>query len=227
MSNTKISVKVLRPLFNKLSSKFDEVYLRRDAYLNHIFSNEIKELESDLSISNSLKTERLLYRSLKELDTIQVGINLSTELANRITEVCAAKCVPRECWMNRIFLLLVAKPETIDALFFSGYDGDWRDDIWQRLQGDKETQTEAFDRFSNHLDPFAWLREGIFHLLNEGETGQDSSEGIYKTIFPTAIGQVSLAGLNCRAIEDLTMEDIDEPKTSDAQELDRMLGVAP
>jgi hypothetical protein len=225
MSNTKISVKVLRPLFNKLSSKFDEVCLRRDAYLNHIFSNEIKELESDLSISNSLKTERLLYRSLKELDTVQVGINLSTELANRITEVCAAKRVPRECWMNRIFLLLVAKPETIDSLFFSGYEGNWRDEIWQRLLSDKETQTEAFDRFSNHLQPFAWLREGIFHLLNEGQTGQIGNEGIYKTIFPTAIGQVLLTGLNCRVIEDVTIDDMDVPKASDAQEFDRMLGV--
>lgn len=226
MSNTKISVKVLRPLFSKLSAKFDEVCLRRDAYLNHFFLNEINNLESELSTPNSLEIERLLYRSFKELDTVQVGINLSTELANRITEVCAAKRVPRECWMNRVFLLLVAKPETIDALFFSGYEGNWRDEIWQRLLSDKETQIEAFDRFSNHLQPFAWLREGIFHLLNEGRTAQDSSEGIYKTIFPTAIGQVSLAGLNCRAYEGLTMDDIDEPKTSDAHEFDRMLGAA-
>lgn len=229
MKNTKISIKVLRPLFDKLSSKCDEVCIRRDAYLNHLFSNEINKLESEVAEPNSLKAQQMLSRSFKELDTVQVGINLSVEVANRIAHVCAAKRVPRECWMNRIFLLLVAKPETIDTLFFSGYEGNWRKEIWEHFENAPETQREAFERFSNHLDPFAWLREGIFFLVNEGKTSEESSEGFYKTIFPPLLGQVPLAGLNCRVREEITLDDIDldsidTPKASDPDELDRMLG---
>lgn len=229
MKTTKISIKVLRPLFNKLSAKCDEACIRRDAYLDHLFSVEINKLESELTMPNTPETEQLLSRSFKELDTVQVGINLSTELANRIGHVCAAKRVPRECWMNRVFLLLVAKPETIDTLFFSGYEGNWRNEIWEHFENDPETQREAFDRFSNHLDPFAWLREGIFFLVNEGKTSEESSKGLYKTIFPPLLGQVPLAGLNCCVREEITLDDIDldsidTPKASDTDELDRMLG---
>ncbi len=213
----KISVKIWRPILDKLDVKLEAACLRRDAYLSKVLANEIKCLDDEVVIPNSQAGYDYLTANLDLLDRKLVSFALPSELSSRIAQVCDSKRIPRDAWFNRVLLLLVAGPKTIDKLLFWHYDGDWRIDVWARFRDDTETFREAFERMEVHVSPFAWIREGLGIYTEKVQlkdylepssgatvkvthtlTGQpELPVGLYTTLFEKREQQeINLVGLN-------------------------------
>lgn len=216
-SSKKMTVKVWKPILEKLDAKLDSACLRRDAYLAEVLSNEIERLDEEVAIPNSPGGYEYVAANLDLLDRKLVSLAFPVDVINRINEVCERKQIVRDAWFNRVLLLLVAGPKTVDQLLFWSYEGDWRKDAWARFGSDETTFREAFEPMEAHMRPFAWFREGLW-VSNEGEklddyfepstgnpvkvtytlTGQpELPDGLYTTRFSKPKGEgVNLVGLN-------------------------------
>jgi hypothetical protein len=96
---TKITVLINKKIFDSFCATVKEVGLRRDAYLNQVLPDEISFLNETPARS---KRGELVLRTLRssEKDIVRVGITLDSEVAKRMTRVCADKHVLRDLFMQ-------------------------------------------------------------------------------------------------------------------------------
>ena len=110
----KISVKIWRPIIDKLDQKLDAACLRRDAYLNKVLENELPWLDSEVSLANSPAAQAFVAARLDQLDRKLVSLTLRPELIEQLNDICQRKRIVRDAFFNRLFLLLALKPKGID-----------------------------------------------------------------------------------------------------------------
>lgn len=213
----KISVKIWRPLIDKLDAKLEAACLRRDAYLNKVLDVELAQLDAEMSIPNSQASYDHIASRLDLLDRKLVSLAISPEVAARVNEICSRKRIVRDSFFNRLFLMLAASPEAVDALMFSGYDGKWRSDVWIDAKHDGSFIKNGFNPLEASIDPFWAIRWGI-DLMSDAEITEDyvePSSGKTIKVLPGSMGRATppssfytiefnqkvsgneLAGLNC------------------------------
>ena len=212
----KISVKIWRPILEKLDVKLDAACLRRDAYLGKLLETELPYLDSEVSVQNSQASYDFVASKLDLLDRKLVSLALPTDLTARLNDICSRKRIVRDAFFNRLFLLLAAAPKTIDILLFAYYDGNWRSDVWSEWKHDGPFIQNGFDPLLAEIDPFWAIREGI-RLGNVGNEGTDEidpvtgatrkvtrlagqispEDSLYSRIFTMKIGEHDLYGLSC------------------------------
>lgn len=115
----KILVNVYEPLIAFMKYKFDASCLKRDAYLDIALRTEIRRLRSEVTIQNSDKAYSYIANNLKQLKLKPLNMLLSTETIELINEVCKEKNIPRDAFINRFFLLLLAPDTVLEALFYN------------------------------------------------------------------------------------------------------------
>ena len=118
---TKLTIRVWDLLFNRLVKRTEETCQRRDALLECVIAHEIGQLRDDLPEPNSQSARAHIERHLKLLLTDaskQMSLALSPTTAEQLEAVCSEKNVPREAFLNRVILLLVAKPSFVDGALF-------------------------------------------------------------------------------------------------------------
>lgn len=214
----KISVKIWRPIIEKLDSKLQAACLRRDAYFTKVLGIEVAHLDREISVPNSQASYDHVAARLDEFDRKLVSLALPIELTTRINEVCARKRIVRDAFFNRLLLLLTAQPKTIDSLFFSGYEGDWRTDVWTEYQHEGPFFTNVFYPLETDIDPFWPIRLGL-DLYNKGsqhleeyiepttgesiEVSRDINgsvcprDSLYARVLDRKVGEHNLGGFNC------------------------------
>lgn len=154
----KISVKIWRPIISKLDSKIDAACLRRDAYLAKVLEGELVHLDREVCLPNSQAAHDHVFGELDKLDRKLVSLALPCAVAERLTEICSRKRIVRDAFFNRLFLLLAANPQTIDALFFSSWDEDWRGAVWTEYKHEGPFFQNGFYPLEAAVDPFWAMR---------------------------------------------------------------------
>jgi hypothetical protein len=118
-NKTKVLVNVYEPLIAILKYKLDAACLKRDAYLDLALNCECGYLREEVTTPNSEKTKNFITDNLKQLRLKPLNLLLSTETVDLMNEVCKEKNIPRDAFINRFFLLLIASDTLLAALFSS------------------------------------------------------------------------------------------------------------
>lgn len=184
-NKTKILVKVHEPLIAIMQHKIDAACLKRDAYLDKALRVEAEFLRKEIATPNSDKAKNYIAAQLGDLKLKPLTLVLSAKTVDLINEVCKEKNVPRDAFMNRFFLLLIASDTILTALFqefldedekFSSFvQYDWNDlmdffpngnGYYQSLLTRNENMLDAIEEMVTKYSPFELVR-GFLKYLNE------------------------------------------------------------
>ena len=214
----KISVKIWRPILEKLDKKLDDACLRRDAYLNKVLEVELGFLDEEVSIPNSPAAYSFVANCVDSLDRKLVSLALRPDLVERLNEICSRKRIVRDAFFNRLFLLLAVQPKTIDSLLFHGAADDWCRELWRDIHHDRSFFQSGFYPLATAIDPFWAIRDGLklYDADTAIETYTEPSSGltisvqrddagsvkpidsVYATLIEKKLGDGTvLLGLNC------------------------------
>lgn len=213
----KISIKIWRPIIDKLDEKMDLACLRRDAYLNKVLGVELNALDEEVSIPNSQASYNYVLDRLNQLDRKLVSLALPSELIARLNEICSRKRIVRDAFFNRLFLLLAASPKVVDALLFGDIGSEWRREVWSENKHDGPFFQNGFYPLEPMIDPFWAVRSGLAMCATDaglenyieptsGKTIQITrditgaavpADSLYTTIFDKKVLGNDLLGLSC------------------------------
>lgn len=214
----KISVKIWRPIIDKLDAKIEASCLRRDAYLAKVLEGELTELDREVCLPNSQAAHDHVFEELDKLDRKLVSLALPPALAERLKEICSSKRIVRDAFFNRLFLLLAASPKAIDALFFSSWTEDWRSQVWSEYKHEGPFFQNGFYPLEAAVDPFWAMRcalelaeseQGSVDRIIDPTTGSEGKvirdisgevvpvENLYTKVLDKKIGKDSLVGMSC------------------------------
>lgn len=160
----KISVRIWRPIIEKLDEKIRIACLRRDAFLNKVLEVELDRLDEKVSIPNSQESYAFVFERLEQLDRKLVSLALSPDLTDRLNEICSRKRIVRDAFFNRIFLLLAASPKAVDTLLFGGYK--WQTQVWKQWK-DNGPLFSAIYPLEPAIDPFLAIHEWFEDYAND------------------------------------------------------------
>jgi DNA topoisomerase VI subunit B len=109
MSNTKITVKVWEQQLAVFDKAIDELFIKRDAFLNHMIKVETPHLAADLKDRRlSMSGNRYIAGELKRLGTKPVNIVVEKATADALNEVVSKANIVRDAFVNRLIMLLRA-----------------------------------------------------------------------------------------------------------------------
>lgn len=171
MKTKKILVKIWSPLLDKLNLMAKDSCIKRDNYLNLVLSHEATMLEKEVIQKNSERAKKYLSSKLLELNDFKsVNLLLEEETVERINRVCKEKNIPRDCFLNRVFLFLTATRETLENLF-EGY-GDTIGEVLADNYNEHyfAYRSNIFDTIAEFIetDPF-WLLRGSLRKMKEDD----------------------------------------------------------
>lgn len=127
----KVQFAVWRPLLDSLSQYTEDACLRRDAFLSKAFSHEIALLRRS-DFRNSDAAYQFIHKSLRELECKSATFNLPERLVADIEATCEARNIHKDCFFNRVLLLLV--PFDQRALYDWLYDEQGlAGQLWSKL----------------------------------------------------------------------------------------------
>ena len=214
----KISVKIWKPIIEKLDAKIESACLRRDAYLAKVLACELDWLEREVSMPNSPDAYKFVCEQLEKLDRKLVSLALPPDLTKRLNDTCSRKRIVRDAFFNRLFLLLAASPRLVDALLFGDHAEQWRLEVWSESKNDGPFFHNGFYPLEPMIDPFWAIRRGLEILsIDEppAEEWVDPSSGqtvpirrdlageplpidsVYTVVFDQRGGKHSLLGMSC------------------------------
>ncbi len=213
----KISVKIWRPIIEKLDQKIETACLRRDAYLAKVLETELDWLDQEVSIPNSKASYDYVFERLDQLDRKLVSLALPPELTQHLNEICARKRIVRDAFFNRVFLLLAASPKVVDTLLFDDNASRWRTEVWSENKHDGPFFQNGFYPLEPMIDPFWAVRCGLQMFADdssledyvEPSMGQTirlqmslagepmPADSLYTTIFEQKVMGHDLHGLSC------------------------------
>lgn len=113
----KIMVRAWPVVLDDLDKRVEAVCLRRDAFLERVISREVEFLSKEVRIPNSDAARRCIEDNLNLLDCRSVNLTLTEPTVTRMEEVCREKNIPRDAFINRVLLCLVAPPSVLDVIF--------------------------------------------------------------------------------------------------------------
>lgn len=191
---TKTTIKVWRPLVAKLEARLNETCLRRDLYLSRLLSTEVVNLDQEVAVANSPAAYNHVLERLDRLDRKAMSLALPPDVLDKVNDVCSRKNIVRDAFFNRLFLLLAASPKAIDAIFFRGYQGDWKRDVWRKFGDDSSTVDTGVLPLASLSDPFWAIREAleIDHESIELTDWVSPSDGRVVKMMDMGLGNVTL-----------------------------------
>lgn len=164
METRKITAKITTKLLHSFSAQLDALFLKRDAYLDHVLTREIAELRTDLAgCKLSPKAKRFISGELKKTGTSVINVTISRETADALDAVVAEGNLVRDAFLNRLIALLrcgetvrkvLEVPRTIDGRGFA------------LMQGMPVSPMEAMEELRD--DPLFYLRQFVQDRHEEG-----------------------------------------------------------
>lgn len=111
----RIMVQVWDKIAAAITRDFKALHLKRNGYLNDLFSLEIEELATEIQTPNPEGFyERLVSRKLP--NRVKWTLELDEELIKRIDQVLTDRRIPRDSFVNRVLFFLVANESWLDDL---------------------------------------------------------------------------------------------------------------
>ena len=214
----KISVKIWRPMIGRLDEKMAQACLRRDAYLTKVIEVELERLDEQVSIPNSEAARNYVADRLDQLDRKLVSVALPPELTARINEICGRKRIVRDAFFNRLFFLLAAPPNVVEALLFHPEKRDeWRSRVWEERRNDGPFFQNGFYPMEPTIDPFWAIHTGMeldvddagleeyleptsgktIHVTRDLAGAAEPVDSVYTRVFDQKVRDKDLLGLSC------------------------------
>lgn len=133
---TKISAAFYTPMFVSFERQLEEAFIKRDAFLDHVITNEIQHMRSDLKGKrNSIKAKRHIASELRKVGggdaRTPVSIKVRRSTAQALRELESTHELVRDALLNRMIMMLRASdkvlsvlelPSRISALTREGHD---------------------------------------------------------------------------------------------------------
>ncbi len=130
MATTKITAKVYKPLWTDFIRQTNTLFLKRDAFLNHMIRTEIPHLAREVKGKDKLssKARRYIAGELKRMGSespVTVNIVVDQETADALKQVVDSANLVRDGFINRLLIWLRASdvllqsfdiPKTLDGL---------------------------------------------------------------------------------------------------------------
>lgn len=115
----RITAQVWKPLLPLLNEKLAASCLQRDAYLDRVFAHEASMLDKEVPEPNSEEVQQMLRKHLRDIrDRVPQNFTFSEITVQLLNDVCDRKRVPRDCFINRVLLFLVARqPDLVDRVY--------------------------------------------------------------------------------------------------------------
>ncbi|MES2944870.1 MAG: hypothetical protein V4772_18540 [Pseudomonadota bacterium] len=151
----RIMVQLWRKVADAIDRDFKAMHIKRDGYLNDLFTREIENLDSEVKFRNSDKVRRH-FRERPLPDRVKLNLDLDETLVQRMDEVLKQRNIPRDSFVNRVLFFLVATDAHLNFL---------------DIEYEKETYATAKpigDVKGLLLDPFFHIRsknDGDFYTL--------------------------------------------------------------
>jgi hypothetical protein len=129
----KITVQLWAPLLRQLNELAVDACLNRDAFLSVVLAHEAHMLVSELKgRQNSNRARSHIKRCLQDLNELedvtgeqglrQVTMALRPEAAEALTKACTQANVARDCFVNRVIYLLIAKSADLERMWNFRFD---------------------------------------------------------------------------------------------------------
>lgn len=166
--STKVQFVVWRPLLEALREYTEQACLRRDAYLSKALAHEVEVLARCQGRNSDLGRE-FLHRALKGLDCQSATFTLPNRLIERINQVCQDRNLHRDCFFNRVLLLITPKAQRTFYEWLYGGD-EVTHQGWQALIAQLDSAELAHDHFYSSLhvirravdeDPLGMVRDAV------------------------------------------------------------------
>ena len=111
----RIMVQLWGTLHKAIDRDFKALHIKRDGYLNELFTREIERLAEEVTFRNSDEVrERIQSRTLPS--RVKLTVELDEGLVARMDEVLKERNIPRDSFVNRVLFFLVAREPQLDAL---------------------------------------------------------------------------------------------------------------
>jgi len=115
---TKITVKVWKDLLRIFDQRLASCFIRRDAFLNHMISNQLPDLRQGVEgRKQSPEARRYISGELKRLDTTPINVVVDKEVASQLNAIVKEHNLVRDAFINRLMLLLSFPDQFLRALF--------------------------------------------------------------------------------------------------------------
>jgi len=199
MDTTKITIKVSRALMHKFNQKVDELFIKRDALINHVLKVEIGYLAAELEgLKLSTTAKRYISGELRRLDIVTVNIVVEKEVAAKLNAVVKETNIIRDAFANRMILFLLSSDILLEWLELPKVLAEL-DTRWGDFGGELPTSPLAATKYIFN-DPLFYLRTAVNEWYKTG---------LYTIVLPE---QKKFTGLTCY------MEDKDVPGTAEHEE---------
>lgn len=111
----RVMVQIWDHLAKAIDKNFKEMHIKRDGYLNDLFTREIEALATEVTFRNSNDVrKRLRERPLP--NRVKLNLDLDETLIKRMDDVLKDKNIPRDSFVNRVLFFLIAKDVHLDYL---------------------------------------------------------------------------------------------------------------
>ena len=117
MEQTKITMKISKPLLHKFNQQIDSVFIKRDALLNHILKIEVDKFAEELQgLTLSSKARRYISGELKRLDTTTINVVVDKAVAIKLNSVIKQCNLVRDAFANRLFMYMLSSDRLLKWL---------------------------------------------------------------------------------------------------------------
>jgi hypothetical protein len=111
----RVMVQIWGTLAKAIDKNFKEMHIKRDGYLNDLFTREIEALATEVTFRNS-DDVRKRFRERPLPDRVKLNLDLDETLIQRMDEVLKEKNIPRDSFVNRVLFFLLAKDSHLNYL---------------------------------------------------------------------------------------------------------------
>jgi hypothetical protein len=107
MSQTKITVKIYEPLLKDFDRQLNNLFIKRDAFLNSMIQREVQHLAHDMESKRlTIRAKRHIAGELKRMGTTTVNVVVDKATADALNAVVDSSNLVRDAFMNRLIMLL-------------------------------------------------------------------------------------------------------------------------
>ena len=182
MANTRrVTIKVYERLWDSFTKQTEDLFLKRDAFLNHVIRSEIPQLIKEIG-GRKLSQKARLYisRELSKLVTIPVNIVLDEDVATSLDGVVKEANLVRDAFINRLIMWLRSQDALLNSLGMPLRPND-------QGTGDSLPVSPMKAMEEVRDDPFCYIRA---YLEKDGE-------GLYTLDLTSILTPAMSIGLSC------------------------------
>ena len=111
MQTTKVTFHVFTPFNRRFNQTLNELFLKRDSFLDHLISAELFHLEKALKgKKNSEKAKRYINDGMdKKRTSTALTVVVKKHTAERLRKIVTEHNINRDAFINRLFLFMILK----------------------------------------------------------------------------------------------------------------------